>query len=204
MAIHLYKNDLPDGIGFEGAVAVDTETMGLKVQRDRLCVVQLCDGGKDSHLIQFELGNDYAAPNLRRLFTDGAIQKIFHFARFDVAVIKTYLGVDVENIFCTKIASKLARTYTDGHGLKDLCAELIGVTLSKAQQCSNWGQEELSKEQLKYAAQDVLYLHQLRDNLIEILKSEKREKLATECFKFLRTRAELDNLGWENLDIFKH
>jgi ribonuclease D len=177
--------------------------MGLKVLRDRLCVLQLSNGNGDAHLVNFNDSN-YHAPNLKKLLEDEARCKIFHFARFDIATIKYYLKIEFKNIYCTKIASKLSRTYTDSHGLKDLCRELLGVQISKQQQSSDWGNQNLSKEQLEYAASDVLYLHELREKLNIVLKREKRISLAENCFKFLPSRVELDLAGWEELDIFAH
>lgn len=203
MKIHVHKNDIPADLDFGDAVAVDSETMGLNYHRDRLCVVQLSDGNGDAHLVQFDK-DTYDAPNLKALLENDKVMKIFHFARFDIAMFQKYLGVQTNNIFCTKIASKLIRTYTDRHGLKDLCRDLIGVDISKAQQCSDWGAEELTPEQEKYAASDVLYLHLLRDRLIEILEREERKDIAYECFAFLNTRAQLDLLGWDDPDIFAH
>lgn len=203
MAIHLHKGDLPPGLAFGDAVAVDTETMGLNPIRDRLCLVQLSRGDGDCHLVKFGPGR-YAAPNLSALFADPAVVKLFHFARFDVATIKHHLGVLCEPIYCTKIASKLARTFTDRHGLKDLCRELLGVELSKQQQSSDWGAPELSPEQLDYAAADVLYLHRLKERLDEMLEREGRMELARACFRFLPTRALLDLGGWAEIDIFEH
>lgn len=207
----LHLGDLPDGLDFGGSVAIDTETMGLKPGRDRLCVVQLSAGDGTCHLVQFpqpalaaDRWKPYAAPNLASLLTDPSVTKLFHFARFDVAVLKRYLGVICHPIYCTKIASKLSRTYTDRHGLKDLCRELLGVELSKEQQSSDWGAGSLTPDQVRYAASDVLYLHRIRDRLDEILDREGRAQLAEECFRFLRTRALLDLEGWEELDIFAH
>lgn len=204
MTIHTHKGDLPSGIDFGDEVAIDTETLGLNPLRDRLCVVQLSDGNGDAHLVQLK-ENDYAqAPHLKALLADKSVTKIFHFARFDVAVLKHYLGVDVESIFCTKIASKLARTYTDRHGLKDLARELLNIDLDKKQQSSDWAAEELSDDQKIYAASDVLYLHDLKDKLIPMLEREGRLHLAEHCFDYLPTRAELDLMGWDDHDIFAH
>ncbi len=177
--------------------------MGLKHARDRLCVVQLSNGDGDAHLVKFN-GHDYSAANLKKLLTRPDTTKIFHFARFDVAVMKKYLGIDVEPIFCTKIASKLVRTYTDSHGLKELCRELVGVTMSKQQQSSDWGAAELSKEQIEYAASDVLHLHKIRDILRAMLVREGRLEMAEECFRFMSTRVALDLAGWDEFDIFAH
>jgi ribonuclease D len=201
--IHLHRGDLPAGVDFGDAVAIDTETMGLNPHRDRLCLAQLSAGDGTGHLVQFAAGA-YDAPNLRALLTDQKTLKIFHFARFDVAVLRQYLGVLAGPIYCTKIASRLTRTFTDRHGLKDLCRDLLGVDLSKQQQSSDWGAAELSDEQLRYAASDVLYLHRLRDRLDEMLAREDRTAIARACFEFLPTRAQLDLAGWPELDIFAH
>lgn len=203
MAIHLYKGDLPADLDLGSMVAVDSETMGLDPHRDRLCLVQLSAGDGECHLVQIERGQS-DAPNLARLLADPSVLKIFHFARFDVAVIKKYLGVTCAPIYCTKIASKLVRTYTDRHGLKDLCKELLGIDMSKQQQSSDWGASELSEAQKKYAASDVLYLHQLREKLEANLAREGRNHLAQACFDFMPIRAELDLAGWEDTDIFSH
>ena len=200
--ITLHKGDLPQNIEFKGSVAVDTETMGLNLHRDRLCLVQLGDGKGNAHLVQIVKGQD--CPNLKRLLTDGNILKIFHFARFDVAKIYNDLGVMVAPVYCTKIASKLCRTCVPHHGLKNLCYDLLGVSVSKEQQCSDWGAEKLSKDQCQYAANDVLYLHQLKEKLDELLKREGRYEVALECFDFLSTRAKLDLLDFEEPDIFSH
>ena len=199
----VYKNDLPDDVTFSGSVAVDTETMGLNNQRDPLCVVQLSGGDGNAHLVQLDR-NTWDAPNLKALMADTSVEKIFHFARFDMAVIKTYLGVDVKPVYCTKIASKIARTYTDGHGLKDLCMELLGQKISKQQQSSDWGAEELSQAQIDYAAADVLYLHQLKEKLDAMLAREGRAHLTKACFEFLPARVDLDLAGWLEYDIFSH
>jgi ribonuclease D len=203
MAIHLHKGDLPDGLSFGDSVAIDSETMGLNPLRDRLCLLQLSAGDGECHLVQFAAGQ-YAAPNLKRLLTDPAVLKLFHFARFDVAVIRQYLGVVCRPIYCTKIASRLTRTFTDRHSLKDLCRELLGVDLSKQQQSSDWGAATLSKEQLEYAASDVLYLHRIAKQLDEMLTREHRRELAAACFDFLPNRAALDLAGWGEVDIFAH
>lgn len=186
-----------------GDLAIDTEAMGLYNLRDRLCVVQLSNGDGNAHLVQFERGA-YDAPNLKQLLSNPETVKIFHFARFDVAIIKHYLGVDISPIFCTKIASKLVRTYTDAHGLKELCRELLGVNISKQQQSSDWGDSVLSKEQQSYAASDVLHLHKLREKLIAMLEREGRLHLAQQCYDFLPTRTALDLAGWPDVDIFHH
>lgn len=203
MAIHLHAGDLPDGLGFGATVAVDSEAMGLRAHRDALCVVQLSAGDGDAHVVQL-LRPGYAAPNLQRLLTDPAVLKLFHFARFDVAMFMHHLGVVTAPIYCTKIASKLARTYTDRHGLKDVARELLGLELSKQQQSSDWGAPDLSPEQLNYAASDVLSLHALKGRLDAILAREGRTELAQACFDFLPTRARLDLAGWEDQDIFAH
>ncbi len=202
-AIELHKGDLPDGLKFPDGVAIDTETQGLNPLRDRLCVAQLSNGDGVCHLVQFA-PDDYAAPNLRKLLTDPDVAKIFHFARFDVAILKQYLDVTVNPVYCTKIASKLVRTYTDRHGLKDVTKELLGIDLSKEQQSSDWAAEELSAEQLRYAAADVLNLHAIRERLNVMLMREGRMELAEQCFGFLPARAELDLAGWSETDIFSH
>ncbi len=199
----LHKGDIPHGLSLGDSIAIDTETLGLNNNRDRLCLIQISGGDGKAHLVQFEK-DQYNASNLKKLLENEKIEKIMHYARFDVAVIHRYLGVSLSNIFCTKIASKLTRTYTDKHGLKDLCKELLGVDLSKHQQTSDWGQANLSKEQLEYAASDVLYLHQLKDKLVDMLKREKRLEIAKACFNFVPARAELDILGWPDTDIFQH
>jgi len=203
MSITQHQQDLPDGIEFGASVAIDTEAMGLNPFRDRLCLVQLSAGDGTCHLVQFK-GGDYHAPNLKRLLTDPTVEKVFHFARFDLAMLQHYLGVICQPVYCTKIASKLVRTYTDRHGLKDLCREILGVELSKQQQSSDWGAAELSPEQLAYAASDVLYLHDLRAKLDVMLAREGRVGLARACFEFLPTRAALDIAGWHEIDIFAH
>lgn len=203
MTVHYHKGDLPAGIDFGAAVAVDTETLGLSLTRDKLCVVQLSAGDGDAHVVQLDRSS-YDCPNLKKLLSDGSIEKILHFARFDVAMVETYLGVTLSPVFCTKIASKLCRTYTDRHGLKDVTRELIGVDMNKQQQSSDWGADELSPAQLEYAASDVLHLHKLRDRLTEMLEREGRMELARACFDFLPTRARLDLAGWPETDIFAH
>lgn len=203
MANHLHKGDLPDGLNLGDLVAIDSETLGLNPHRDRLCLVQLSAGDGDCHLVQFAAGQ-YDAPNLRRLLSDPTCTKLFHFARFDVAMMQRYLKVDCAPVYCTKIASKLTRTYTDRHGLKDLCRELLGVDLSKVQQSSDWGADTLTAEQLDYAASDVLYLHRLKERLDAMLQREDRVGLAQACFEFLPTRAALDLAGWPEEDIFAH
>lgn len=201
--IHLHKNDLPNGVTFGASVAIDTETLGLKPHRDRLCVVQLSCGDGSAHLVQFD-GTSWEAPNLRRMLTDSSVLKIFHFARFDLAVLSRYLGVRVAPVYCTKIASKLARTYTDRHGLKDLVAELLHIELSKQQQSSDWAAAQLSDQQKHYAASDVLHLHALKQKLDFMLARVSRERLAAESFAYLQTRAELDLAGFDDMDIFSH
>ena len=201
--IKLYQNDLPDGLDMGSLVAIDTETLGLNPFRDRLCLAQLSGGDGVCHAVQFAAGA-YAAPNLKRLLADPKVTKLFHFARFDVAMFQRYLGVTVSPVYCTKIASKLVRTYTDKHGLKDLVRELLGVDLSKEQQSSDWGAKDLSEKQLAYAANDVAYLHELKKALDGMLAREGRTQLAQACFDFLPNRAALDLGGWEDLDIFAH
>ena len=203
MPINLYRGDLPSGLNLGPVVAIDSETMGLKPQRDRLCLIQLSSGNGNAHLVQFERCN-YTAPNLVKLLEDPNITKVFHYARFDVAIIKKYLKVRTTSIYCTKIASKLVRTYTDKHGLKDLCKELLNLDLSKQQQSSDWGAKNLTEEQKTYAASDVLYLHKIKEILDQRLLREEREELAAFCFEFLQTRASLDLIGFENEDIFSH
>jgi ribonuclease D len=202
-SITLHKNDLPAGLAFGPSVAVDTETLGLNVNRDRLCLVQLSSGDGSAHLVQFD-GSSYAAPNLKALLTDPAVLKIFHYARFDIAVIEKNLGVVTAPIYCTKIASKLVRTYTDRHGLKDLVGELVGIELSKQQQSSDWASSELSQQQLAYAAADVLHLHALKAKLDAMLAREGRTEFAEAAFGFLTTRAKLDLAGFGEDDIFSH
>ena len=202
--IHLHESDLPDGaLSGATAVAIDSETMGLRLGRDPLCVVQLSDGQGEAHVVQLDR-TTYVAPNLKRLLTDPAVTKLFHFGRFDIAMFWLHLGVVTAPVYCTKIASKLARTYTDRHGLKDVTKELIGVDLSKAQQSSDWGSAKLSDEQVAYAASDVAHLHALRSRLDEMLIREGRDGLARACFDFLPHRALLDVAGWEDTDIFAH
>ena len=203
MQTHLYKNDLPDNITFSNIIAIDTEAMGLNPARDRLCLIQLYDGEGDCHLVQFD-GFDYNSPNLQKILIDKSKIKIFHYARFDMAAIKYALGINLENIYCTKIASKIARTYTHSHGLKDICKELLDIEISKKKQSSDWGNISLSKEQVAYAANDVLHLHNIRIKLNEILEREKRFELVNACFSFLPTRVELDLKGWVDKDVFSH
>lgn len=201
--IKLHKGDLPAGLKFPNGVAVDSETLGLNPHRDRLCLVQLSGGDNVAHLVQFD-SETYAAPRLKALLKDPKTLKIFHFARFDVAVIEKYLGVETTPIYCTKIASKLVRTYTDRHGLKDLCGELLGVELSKQQQSTDWGAKDLSQSQIAYAASDVLYLHKLKAKLDEMLVRENRVAYADAAFAFLPMRARLDLAGFTEDDIFAH
>jgi len=205
MTVHLHEEDLPEGVFAPGTdIAVDTETMGLITPRDRLCVVQLSDGGPDEHLVRFSPGSDYAAPNLRGVLADPARVKLYHFGRFDLAAIRHYLGVTAAPVYCTKIASRLVRTYTDRHGLKELVRELLAQDISKAQQSSDWGGPVLSDAQKDYAASDVRFLHALRDELDRRLAREGRTALAQACFDFLPSRAELDLAGWPEIDIFAH
>ncbi len=203
MTNFLHHGDLPDGLDLGKVVAIDSETMGLNPHRDRLCVVQLSAGDGDAHLVKFD-GENYEAPNLKKLLADPSVLKLFHFGRFDIAVMDKYLGVRCAPVYCTKIASKLVRTYTDRHGLKDLVRELAGVNLDKQQQSSDWGSADLSDEQIAYAASDVLYLHKAKDELDRRLAREGRTELAQACFEFLPIRATLDLSGWEETDIFAH
>jgi ribonuclease D len=199
----LYRGDLPPGLSFGSSVAIDTETLGLKPQRDRLCLVQLSAGDGSAHIVQLN-GTDWSAPRLKALLTDPGVTKIFHYARFDVAVLERYLGVVTTPIYCTKIASKLVRTYTDRHGLKDLCGELLGVELSKQQQSSDWAADPLSAQQLAYAASDVLHLHKLKASLDTMLARQGRTEFAQACFDFLPVRAGLDLAGFDDIDVFSH
>ncbi|MCE6961105.1 ribonuclease D [Cereibacter sphaeroides] len=204
MTIHLYRNDLPDGLDLGPVVAIDTETMGLDPRRDRLCLVQLSSGDGNAHLVQIAIGQA-SAPNLERLLTDPATIKLFHYGRFDIAALKQAFGVRTAPVWCTKIASKMVRTFTDRHGLKYLLMDLVGVDVSKQQQTSDWGAAELSEAQKDYAASDVLHLHRLKDELEIRLRREGRMELAQRCFDFLPTRAELDLMGWdEPNDLFHH
>jgi len=203
MTNHVHKGDLPADLDLGAVVAVDSETMGLNPHRDALCVVQLSAGDGDAHLVQLNR-EAYDAPNLKALLADEKVLKIFHFARFDVAAFQHWLNVETSPVYCTKIASRLARTYTDRHGLKDISRELLGVDMSKQQQSSDWGAETLSEAQVQYAASDVLYLHALREKLEEMLAREGRTALAAACFQFLPTRAALDLAGWPEIDIFAH
>ncbi|KAB2850232.1 MAG: ribonuclease D [Hyphomicrobiaceae bacterium] len=202
MSIKLHQDDLPASVSFKGSVAIDTETMGLKLHRDRLCLVQLSAGDGKAHLVQLKPGAK--APRLKGLLADTSVLKIFHFARFDMGVLKKSLGEMPAPVYCTKIASKLARTYTDRHGLKDLVKDLLGVEVSKEQQSSDWGGEKLTDQQRAYAAQDVLHLHELKARLDAMIAREGRVGLAEACFKFLPTRVALDLLDWEEVDIFAH
>ena len=203
VVVHLHKGDLPASVTFNGAIAVDSETLGLSLVRDPLCLVQLSDGGGEAHLVQVDRAS-YDAPNLKRVLSDPGVLKLFHFARFDIAMFMRDLSIVCAPIYCTKIASKLVRTYTDKHGLKDLTKEVLGRDLSKDQQSSDWGAPELSDAQLAYAASDVLHLHALKERLDAMLAREGRSEIAQSCFDFLPTRAALDLAGWENVDIFAH
>jgi ribonuclease D len=203
MAIKLYKGDLPAGLDFGSSVAIDTETLGLVPSRDKLCLVQLSSGDGNAHLVQLDRST-YDAPNLKALLANPAVTKIFHYARFDVAVLKHYLGVDTAPLYCTKIGSKLTRTYTDRHGLKDLIKELLGIDLNKQQQSSDWGAHVLNDAQKQYAAQDVLYLHELKARIDLMLEREGRTAIARACFDFVPVRAALDLAGWTEDDVFAH
>lgn len=203
MTIHLHRGDLPDTLDLGPRVAVDTETQGLSLVRDRVCLVQLSAGDGDAHIVQLDR-DGYDCPNLKALLADASVEKLFHFARFDVAVCLRDLGVQTAPVFCTKIASKLVRTYTDRHGLKDVAREIAGVELSKQQQSSDWAAADLSDAQLAYAASDVLHLHAIADGLAAMLEREGRMELARACFEFLPTRARLDLAGWQDVDIFAH
>jgi len=205
MTVYLHEGDIPSGIFAPGAsIAVDTETMGLITPRDRLCVVQLSDGGADEHLVRFAADSDYAAPNLKTLLADPERLKLYHFGRFDIAAVQHYLGVVAAPAYCTKIASRLVRTYTDRHGLKELVRELLGQDVSKQQQSSDWGSPNLSEAQKDYAASDVRFLHRMKEELDKRLIREGRMELAQKCFDFLPTRAALDLAGWPEIDIFAH
>jgi ribonuclease D len=205
MAVHLHEEDLPADVRFaDGPIAVDTEAMGLQPGRDRLCLVQLSDGKGDEHLVRFGRGSDYSAPNLKALLSDPDRLKLYHFARFDVGIMQAYLGIVAAPLYCTRTASRLVRTYTDRHGLKDLVKELLGHEISKQQQTSDWGADELSEAQREYAASDVRYLHALKAKLDERLEREDRVALAQACFDFLPARALLDIAGWAEQDIFAH
>ena len=203
MTIHLHQYDIPDNLSFHGTVAVDTETSGLNLKRDRLCLIQLSDGNGDAHLVHFPTPR-YDAPRLKRLIADDTVTKLFHFARFDIAVLSQRLNVWCTPVYCTKIASKLVRTYTDRHSLKELCRDLLGIEMTKAQQSSDWGAAILTQEQQIYAASDVLHLHRLREQLDVMLEREDRSDLAIKCFAFIQTRARLDLAGWGKDDIFAH
>ena len=204
MTNFLYKNDLPSDLNLQGSIAIDTETMGLKTRRDRLCLVQISTGDGNVHLVQFDDSLNYSAPNLKKLLSNDAILKIFHFARFDIAALNYYLKLDMKNVYCTKIASKLTRTYTDSHGLKALCDELLSIEISKKQQSSDWGIADLSNGQIKYAASDVLYLHRLKEKLDEMLKRSGREEYFKSCVEFLPSLVKLDLAGFDEVDIFAH
>jgi ribonuclease D len=203
MTVYLHEGDLPDSLDLGPEVAIDSETMGLRLGRDPLCVVQLSSGDGDAHVVRLNRPA-YDCPNLKRLMADPKVLKIFHFGRFDIAMVQLHLGVETRPVYCTKIASKLARTYTDRHGLKDVARELAGIDLSKAQQSSDWGAAELSQAQLDYAASDVLYLHAIKAKLDMMLAREGRTDLARACFDFLPVRARLDLAGWDEVDIFAH
>ncbi|MDA7787683.1 ribonuclease D [Sphingomonadaceae bacterium] len=204
MTVHFHEEDLPAGVLAPGPVAVDTETMGLITPRDRLCLVQISDGNGDEHLVRFKVGSDYAAPNLKAVLADSDRVKLYHFARFDLAALEFYLGVMAAPVFCTKIASKLTRTYTDRHGLKNLVDELLNENISKQQQSSDWGADEINEAQRDYAASDVRFLHRMKDILEVRLEREGRTELAQACFDFLPARARLDIAGWAEHDIFSH
>ena len=204
MACHLHRGDLPPGLTFGDSVAIDTETMGLDPHRDRLCLVQLSRGDGDCHLLQFPPGRSVDAPRLAALLADESVLKIFHFARFDLAVLEHALGQRCGPVYCTKIASRLARTFSDRHGLKDLCRDLLGIDISKQQQSSDWGADRLTRSQLAYAANDVLHLHPLKEKLDALLEREGRTELAAACFAFLPHRARLDLAGWPETDVFAH
>ena len=203
MTVYLHQGDLPDDLDLGPEVAIDSETMGLRFRRDPLCVVQLSSGDGDAHVVRLNRPA-YDCPNLKRVLTDPTVTKIFHFGRFDIGMFQLHLGVETRPVYCTKIASKLARTYTDRHGLKDVVREMVGVDLSKAQQSSDWGNAELTQAQLDYAASDVLYLHAAKTRLDMMLEREGRTELARKCFDFLPTRSALDLAGWDEMDIFAH
>ena len=204
MTVYFHEEDLPADVLGEGPVAIDTETMGLIPGRDRLCLVQISDGGPDQHLVRFSPGSDYAAPNLRAVLADRNRLKIYHFARFDLAAIERYMGIEASPVYCTKIASRLVRTYTDRHGLKELVREMLGAELSKQQQSSDWGAPDITDAQREYAASDVRYLHALKAKFDVRLEREGRTALAQACYDFLPTRARLDLAGWPETDIFAH
>ena len=203
MKVKIHKNDLPNNLSLGKIIAIDTETMGLDYKRDPLCLVQMSSGNEEVHLIQINR-KTFKADNLKRILEDNNIKKIFQFARFDLAVLNYYLKAEINNVYCTKIASKIGRTYTDKHGLKDLCKELLNIELSKQMQSSDWGAETLTEQQINYAASDVLYLHKIKVELDKILIREKRMELAEHCFNFLKHRVTLDLAGWNNQDIFAH
>ena len=203
MKVKIHKNDLPNNLNLGKIIAIDTETMGLDYKRDPLCLVQISSGNEEVHLIQINR-KTFKADNLKKILEDNDIKKIFQFARFDLAVLNYYLKADINNVYCTKIASKICRTYTDKHGLKDLCKELLNIELSKQMQSSDWGSETLTEQQVNYAASDVLYLHKIKEELDKILIRENRMELAEHCFKFLKHRVTLDLAGWNNQDIFAH
>ena len=203
MKVKIHKNDLPNNLNLGKIIAIDTETMGLDYKRDPLCLVQISSGNEEVHLIQINR-KTFKADNLKKILEDNDIKKIFQFARFDLAVLNYYLKADINNVYCTKIASKISRTYTDKHGLKDLCKELLNIELSKQMQSSDWGSETLTEQQVNYAASDVLYLHKIKEELDKILIRENRMELAEHCFKFLKHRVTLDLAGWNNQDIFSH
>ncbi|MEK0436945.1 MAG: ribonuclease D [Proteobacteria bacterium] len=203
MKVKIHKNDLPSNLNPGKIIAIDTETMGLDYKRDPLCLVQISSGDEEVHLIQINR-KTFKADNLKKILEDNHIKKIFQFARFDLAVLNYYLKTDINNVYCTKIASKIGRTYTDKHGLKDLCKELLNIELSKQMQSSDWGAEILTEQQINYAASDVLYLHKIKEELDKILIRENRMELAEHCFKFLKHRVTLDLAGWNNQDIFAH
>jgi ribonuclease D len=203
MKVKIHKNDLPNNLNLGMIIAIDTETMGLDYKRDPLCLVQISSGNEEVHLVQINR-KTFKADNLKKILEDNDIKKIFQFARFDLAVLNYYLKADINNVYCTKIASKIGRTYTDKHGLKDLCKELLNVELSKQMQSSDWGSETLTEQQVNYAASDVLYLHKIKEELDKILIRENRMELAEHCFKFLKHRVTLDLAGWNNQDIFSH
>ncbi len=203
MKVKIHKNDLPSNLNLGKIIAIDTETMGLDYKRDPLCLVQISSGNEEVHLIQINR-KTFKADNLKKILEDNDIKKIFQFARFDLAVLNYYLKADINNVYCTKIASKIGRTYTDKHGLKDLCKELLNIELSKQMQSSDWGAETLNEQQVNYAASDVLYLHKIKEELDKILIRENRIELTEHCFKFLKHRVTLDLAGWNNQDIFAH
>ncbi|CAL7960549.1 Ribonuclease D [Alphaproteobacteria bacterium] len=202
MVIHYHTGDLPESLVFSGSIAIDTEAMGLNNARDRLCVVQISEGNGDAHLLHL-VDRGFDCPNLKKILSDHNKLKIFHFARFDVAILQHSLAIDISNIYCTKIASKLARTFTEHQGLRDLCHDLLGIKISKQQQTSDWGQQKLTQEQIEYAANDVLYLHKLKNVLDKLLVREGREEIAKKCFDFLPTLARLDVFGW-GIQLFEH